>query len=197
MKAEDRDVLRELLTEARVLSLGVLVEGEPYVGLLPFVVGHDFQSVLVHASDLAKHSRGLQEGSPFSLLIHGTDEPGGDPLQVARVTISGNGAPGGENGRGVPPSARRLHRSLPDFGAHLHARRFLSLQTAVRARPAGGGFCPRRQPPSGVVCRVELAVTIATWRRPSHRAIRSQTAASGAATMEMAAAPKPRCTSPS
>ena len=89
MKAEDKGVLRKLLTEARVLSLGVLVEGEPYVGLLPFVVGHDFQSVLVHASDLAKHSRGLQEGSPFSLLIHGTDEPDGDPLQVARVTISG------------------------------------------------------------------------------------------------------------
>jgi nitroimidazol reductase NimA-like FMN-containing flavoprotein (pyridoxamine 5'-phosphate oxidase superfamily) len=89
MKSEDREVLRHLLTEVRVLSLGVLVEGEPYVGLLPFVVGHDFQSVLVHASDLAKHSRGLQEGSPFSFLIHGTDEPDGDPLQVARVTISG------------------------------------------------------------------------------------------------------------
>ena len=89
MKTEDRKVLRHLLTEVRVLSLGVLVEGEPYVGLLPFVVGHDFQSVLVHASDLAKHSRGLLAGSPFSLLIHEADEPDGDPLQVARVTISG------------------------------------------------------------------------------------------------------------
>ena len=39
MKVEDREVLRHLLTEVRVLSLGVLVEGEPYVGLLPFVVG--------------------------------------------------------------------------------------------------------------------------------------------------------------
>lgn len=89
MKAEDKEVLRKLLTEVRVLSLGVLVDGEPYVGLLPFVVGHDVQSVLVHASDLAKHSRGLQAGSPFSILIHGADEPDGDPLQVARVTISG------------------------------------------------------------------------------------------------------------
>ncbi len=89
MKDEDRTVLRKLLTEVRVLSLGVLVEGEPYVGLLPFVVSHDYQSVLVHASDLAKHSRGLQTGSPFSLLIHEADEADGDPLQVARVAISG------------------------------------------------------------------------------------------------------------
>jgi len=89
MKAEDREVLRHLLTEVRVLSLGVLVEGEPYVGLLPFVAGHDFQSVVVHASDLAKHSHGLQTGSPFSFMIHSVDESDGDPLQVARVTISG------------------------------------------------------------------------------------------------------------
>jgi len=89
MKAEDKEVLRALLTEVRVLSLGVLVEGEPYVGLLPFVVGHDFQSALVHASDLAQHSRGLQAGSPFSLLIHRADVTDGDPLQLSRVTISG------------------------------------------------------------------------------------------------------------
>lgn len=89
MKAEDRDVLRSLLTEVRVLSLGVLVEDEPYVGLLPFVVDEAYRSALVHASDLAKHSRGLQSGAPFSILIHGSDEPDGDPLQVARVSISG------------------------------------------------------------------------------------------------------------
>ncbi len=89
MKNEDSEVLRHLLTEVRVLSLGVLVEGEPYVGLLPFVVGDRYQSVLVHASDLAKHSRGLEAGAPFSVLIHGVDVPDGDPLQVARVTISG------------------------------------------------------------------------------------------------------------
>lgn len=89
MKTEDREVLRSLLTEVRVLSLGVLVDGVPYVGLLPFFVGEDFTSVFVHASDLAKHSLGLRTGSPFCVLIHGVDETEGDPLQVARVTISG------------------------------------------------------------------------------------------------------------
>jgi putative heme iron utilization protein len=67
----------------------VLVEGKPYVGLLPFVVHDTCRFALVHASDLAKHSRGLQSGASFSVLIHGADMPDGDPLQVARVTISG------------------------------------------------------------------------------------------------------------
>jgi hypothetical protein len=43
----------------------------------------------VHASRLARHTRGLQEGAPFSALIHGADDPAGDPLQVPRVTLSG------------------------------------------------------------------------------------------------------------
>ncbi len=89
MKMEDRDLLRALLTETRVLSLGVLVEGEPHVGLLPFVVAADHGSALVHASQLARHSRGLQPGLPFSALIHGAVSEREDALQVARVTISG------------------------------------------------------------------------------------------------------------
>jgi len=89
MKAEDKEVLRALLTGVRVLSLGVLVDGKPYVGLLPFVVADDYGSVLVHASQLAKHSRGLQPGSPVSIMIHAADDSQTDPLQVARVTLSG------------------------------------------------------------------------------------------------------------
>jgi hypothetical protein len=89
MKAEDKEVLRALLSGVRVLSLGVLVDGRPHVGLLPFVVAADYGSALVHASQLAKHSRGLQPGSPCSVMIHAADDTGGDPLQVARVTLSG------------------------------------------------------------------------------------------------------------
>jgi putative heme iron utilization protein len=89
MKAEDREILRALFREVRVLALGVLVDGEPHVGLLPFVVADDFGSALVHASQLAKHSRGLKPGSPVCVMIHAADDSEGDPLQVARVTLSG------------------------------------------------------------------------------------------------------------
>ena len=89
MEAEESSLVRNLLTEARVLSLGVLVDGRPHVGLLPFVAATDCRSVFIHASQLARHSRGLQPGSPFSILIHACDEQQNDALQVPRITISG------------------------------------------------------------------------------------------------------------
>lgn len=89
MSPEDRELLRSLLTESRVLSLGVDVEGRPYVGLLPFVVAPDFSYLLVHASALARHSRGLGEGKPFSVLLHASDDGARDPLQLPRLTLDG------------------------------------------------------------------------------------------------------------
>jgi len=89
MEAEESKLVKKLLTESRVLSLGVLVDGRPHVGLLPFVVESDCRSALVHASQLARHSRGLQPGSPFSVLIHAYEDQEQDALQVPRITISG------------------------------------------------------------------------------------------------------------
>jgi len=89
MEAEESSLVKKLLTESRVLSLGVLVDGRPHVGLLPFVVEAGYGSALIHASQLARHSRGLQPGSPFSILIHAREEEEHDALQVPRITISG------------------------------------------------------------------------------------------------------------
>ena len=49
MEEEELSLVRKLLTESRVLSLGVLVDGKPHVGLLPFVAATDYRSALVHA----------------------------------------------------------------------------------------------------------------------------------------------------
>jgi len=89
MQPDELRLLERLLTETHVLSLGVLVDSKPHVGLLPFVTAKDRRSALVHASQLARHSRGLQPGSPFSILIHQCGDEVTDALQVPRVTISG------------------------------------------------------------------------------------------------------------
>jgi len=88
MTRDDASLLRQLLDQ-RVLSLGVLVDGAPYVGLLPFAVTEDRQALIVHASGLARHTSGLGNGTPWSALLHLPDDPRGDPLQVGRVTLSG------------------------------------------------------------------------------------------------------------
>ena len=89
MQPDELRLLERLLTETHVLSLGVLVDAKPHVGLLPFVTAKNRRSALVHASQLARHSRGLQPGAPFSILIHACKDGATDALQVPRVTISG------------------------------------------------------------------------------------------------------------
>jgi len=86
----DRQVLeaiREMMTVRRVLSLAVLVDGDPEASLLPFAVRPDFGAVYVQASGLARHSRGLQPGARVGVLIHEHDTPEADPLQVKRLTV--------------------------------------------------------------------------------------------------------------
>ena len=84
MTSDERSVLNALLREQRVLTLGVVVEGAPVLGLLPFARASD-GAVLVHASRLAKHTQGLRPGARAAVLVHAPDT--GDALQVPRLTL--------------------------------------------------------------------------------------------------------------
>jgi putative heme iron utilization protein len=79
--------LHTLLTSQRVLSLAVLVDGAPEAGLLPYALRPDCGAVYVQASGLARHSRGLQPGAQVGVLIHASDTPEADPMQLARLTV--------------------------------------------------------------------------------------------------------------
>ncbi len=89
MTPEDSARLGELLLGQRLIALGVVAEGEPIVGLLPFAVGDDRTALLVQSSGLARHSRGLVAGAPWSGLIHEPDSAETDPLQVPRLQLEG------------------------------------------------------------------------------------------------------------
>ena len=111
MKADEKDQLRGLFDEGAVLSLAVLVDDLPYVGLLPFAVSDDYDAAIIHASDLARHSKGLDDGAPFSLLVHGG---GADPMQVPRVMVQG--------------SVEKVEKGTPDYdeARELYLSRFPS-----------------------------------------------------------------------
>jgi len=96
MDDEAKLLLRRLLTGSRLVCLAVLAESRPIAGLLPFVPAEDRGALLVQASRLAKHSRGLFPGAPWSGLIHAADAKEADPLQVPRLTLEGTVEP-------VPP----------------------------------------------------------------------------------------------
>ncbi len=89
MRDEDAVLLRDLLTRTRVLSLAVVADGEPVIGLLPFAAEPRFEAVLVHTSRLAGHARGLLPGAPFAALVHADPAAAPGPLQVPRLTLEG------------------------------------------------------------------------------------------------------------
>jgi heme iron utilization protein len=93
MTSKDGLLLRSLLVEQRVLALGVIVDGEPYVGLVPFAVQPDVSAILIHTSQLARHSEGLEKGARFSGLIHEPDTPDADARQLPRLTVQGRVTP--------------------------------------------------------------------------------------------------------
>lgn len=86
----DREVLegiQSLLEKTRVLSLAVVVDGEPEAALLPFARRDDFGAVYVQASGLARHTRGLEAGARVGVLVHASDTPDADPMQLPRLAM--------------------------------------------------------------------------------------------------------------
>ncbi len=89
MTPEDSARLRGLLLGQRLVSLGVVVDAQPVVGLLPYAVSDDRSALIVQASALARHSKGLVAGAPWSGVVHEPDGAGMDPLQVPRLHLEG------------------------------------------------------------------------------------------------------------
>ncbi|MBP9945789.1 MAG: hypothetical protein KBH14_05290, partial [Vicinamibacteria bacterium] len=89
MSPDDLRTLRELLRRQRLLSLGVVVDGLPVVGLLPFLAAPTFASLVVHASRLAPHTGGLGDDRPWSGVIAEPDAADRDALQTPRVILHG------------------------------------------------------------------------------------------------------------
>ena len=90
MDDSDKQSLASLLANQRVATLAVMVDGSPFASLVPFAMTDGFESALIHASGLARHSEGLTSGAPFSVLIHQPDcQPETNPAQLARLTLKG------------------------------------------------------------------------------------------------------------
>ncbi len=79
--------IRTLLDTERVMSLAVVVDGEPEAGLLPFAVREDYGALFVQASGLARHTRGLHPGATVGVLVHASDRADRDPMQLPRLTL--------------------------------------------------------------------------------------------------------------
>jgi heme iron utilization protein len=89
MTPEDTARLGGLLLGQRLVALGVVADGEPIVGLVPYAVADDRSALVVQASTLARHARGLAAGASWSGMIHEPDSEEADPLQIPRLQLEG------------------------------------------------------------------------------------------------------------
>ena len=119
LSPDTRHLLLTLLTQERVLSLAVVAEGEPVVGLLPFVWSADGGALVIQASGLARHARGLLPEAPFDVLVHAPDDPQADAMQVPRLTLQGR--------------VRQLERGSAEYtaAAQAYAGRFPSAEMTL------------------------------------------------------------------
>lgn len=124
MEREILEAIRNLLRSTRVLSLAVLVDGNPEAALLPFAMRDDYGAVYVQASALARHARGLLPGARVGVLVHQGDTPAADPMQLARLTL--------------PATVTVLDRSSDAFQAA--ARRFVERFPAAETTLGLGDF---------------------------------------------------------
>jgi putative heme iron utilization protein len=112
----DRDVLvaiRRLLADTRVLSLAVVVDGDPEAALLPFAASDDFSAVYVQASGLARHARGLRPESRVGVLVHAGDHADADPLQIPRLSVQATVAILEKSGAAFATAATRFAARFP------------------------------------------------------------------------------------
>lgn len=112
----DREVLeaiRNLLQRTRVLSLAVVVDGNPEAALLPFALRDDYRALYVQASGLARHARGLQPGARVGVLVHQSDTPGADPMQLPRLSVPATVAVLDTSSDEFQSAARRLIDRFP------------------------------------------------------------------------------------
>jgi len=110
---EDTDTLREILTGQRLLTLGLVVEGAPVTGLLPYAVDAAHTGLYVQASRLARHTRGLTPGAAWSGVIHVPDQPDVDALQVPRLVLEGVVRPLERDGPEFQAAAQRFTDRFP------------------------------------------------------------------------------------
>jgi putative heme iron utilization protein len=140
MESSHAALLKELLRQRRVLALSVLADGEPVIGLLPFAVAPDHRALVIHASQLARHSRGLRNGAPFDALIHLSDTPEADPLQIPRLTLQGTVRVLSGHGPETEADRRAYIEKLPAAAPLLGFGDFHSYRLEIKSGRLVAGF---------------------------------------------------------
>lgn len=80
--------IQRLLLTRRTAALGTLTnQGLPFVSLVPFAIAPELQSIVIHISELAAHTRYLMQRPNASLLINQGEQDGEPVHELPRATL--------------------------------------------------------------------------------------------------------------
>jgi len=85
-------ILRRLLERRPIAALGTLHRGEPAVSMVPFVLPRGGNSLIIHVSALATHTRDMQEHPRVSLLVMAEPDDATPPQALPRVALQADAA---------------------------------------------------------------------------------------------------------
>lgn len=86
------DDVGRLLHEQRWASLATAVDGQPLATMVSYCLHPEFDGVLMHLSDLARHTQNIRANAYASLAISEKDDERRDPQTLVRVSIVGRAA---------------------------------------------------------------------------------------------------------
>ena len=81
-------ILKQLLTQGEVASLGTLHKGEPAVSMVPYAVLAATGELVIHVSGLATHTQDMQRHAGVSVMVMGERLPDTPAQGVPRVTLA-------------------------------------------------------------------------------------------------------------
>lgn len=92
MKPEHARALKQLLRGSDIAALATLHKDEPAVSMVPYALLPDGRFV-IHVSQLATHTRDMQEHAGVSLLVLGERAPGMLAQEQPRASVHGEARP--------------------------------------------------------------------------------------------------------
>lgn len=89
MDTDLEQLLKALIRNTKLASLGTSENNLPYVSMMPYSVSKDDNEFYILAADNATHTKNLQTNPNVSLLICQPAHLMKNPQSLARVTVSG------------------------------------------------------------------------------------------------------------
>ena len=81
--------LYNLIENSKIASFGTSSNNQPFVSMVAFSVNENFNEFFILISQMAKHSKNIQDNNKISLMICQPETEAENPQTLARISLTG------------------------------------------------------------------------------------------------------------